>query len=93
MAQPKFKVEYEDGQVEEVAFSPKHQLRYEAETKKSLLGDVNRITDLYEMVWYAKGKPGNNLGDFFDRVVDITPLGSEEDADEERPTSPSNLPD
>lgn len=91
MAAPTFKIEYESGEVEEVRLLPKAQLRYEAETRRSLRDDIASITEMYEIVWYAKGKPDGKLSDWIENVVSVDPV--EDEDDEDRPTSPSNSPD
>ncbi len=91
MPAPKFTIAYEDGSTEVVRLLPKAQLKYEKETKRSLREDVGSITEMYELAWYAAGKPDGNLEAWVERVEEIVaPEEEEDDEGHEVPTSTSS---
>lgn len=87
MAAPKFKVEYLDGSADSIALLPKAQLAYERETKRSLRDDIASITHLYELAWYAAGKPDGSLDSWVDRVESIVAEDEESENESNPPTS------
>lgn len=92
MPAPTFIVEYTDGSNETIKLLPKAQLAYEREKKRSLRDDVASLTEMYELAWYAAGKPDDSLVAWIERVESVEPEGDEED-DANRPTSPSKSHD
>lgn len=80
MAAPTFKIAYTDGREEEIKMLPKAQIAYERETKRSLRDEVQSLTELYELVWYAAGRPGT-FDDFIESLEGVE-SDSDEDGDE-----------
>jgi hypothetical protein len=87
MPAPKFTIEYTDGTTEDIKLLPKAQLAYEAETGRSLREDIESITQMYELAWYAAGRPEGGIEKWIENVEAIVPEDDEEDG-AERPTSP-----
>lgn len=88
MAVPTFNIIHTDGTKDEVKLLPLAQMRYEKETKRSLIGEVGSLSEMYELAWYAAGKPGK-LMEWIETVEAVEP-GDEDDAD---PTSTEQSPD
>lgn len=88
MAAPKFTIEYTDGSTGEVKLLPKAQLAYESETGKSLRDEVSSLTEMYQLAWFAAGKPEGSLEAWIEKVEALLPVEDEEE-DAPRPTSRS----
>jgi hypothetical protein len=79
MPAPKFKVEYVDGSEEEVKLLPKAQVEYERETKKSLgEGFGESLEEVYNLAWFAAGKPNGSLDSWLDSVEAVVGIDQEE---------------
>jgi len=90
MPAPTFTIEYTDGRTEDVKLLPKAQLAYEATTGRSLRDEVESITQMYELAFFACGQPGGDLSAWIENIEAILPEDDEEEGDDtERPTSPS----
>lgn len=87
MAAPTFIIEYIDGSAEEVKLLPRAQIAYEAETKRSLRGDVESLTELYRLAWYAAGKPDGSLQEWAEKIESLSSADENtEEGDGDRPT-------
>ena len=90
MAALKFKIEYENGPVEEVTFRPSAQVAYETDTGDPIATSDDQIlvTKLYRMAWYAAGQP-DTFEEWLDRIESIEAPDSDEgqtEGDDTRPT-------
>lgn len=91
MPAPRFTIEYEDGSSEEIKLQPKAQIAYESELGRSLRDDIESLTQMYELAWYAAGKPDGSLAKWVERVEAIAPADDgEADEDGETETRPTS---
>lgn len=91
MPAPTFTIEYTNGETQEIKLLPKAQLAYEAETGRSLRDDIESLTQMYELAFFAAGRPGGDLAQWIENVEAIAPTDTEEsegDDEGKRPTSP-----
>jgi hypothetical protein len=88
MAAPTFKVTYEDGRTEDVKLRPRAQIDYEEETGDAIVAfdtDEMRVSKLYQLAWYAAGKP-DTFNDWVDSLDSVEIAGGEDaDAEDSEP--------
>lgn len=85
MAAPKFKIEYIDGETEEVSLRPARQMQYESESGEPLFAEDEAIlmTKVYTLAWYAAGKP-DTIEEWVELLESVEMVN--EDTDDELPT-------